>query len=158
MAHTAYIKMIGETQGCITQGCNTDDSIGRKAQISHTDEATVLACNYSLEKEADQVRKTLSALTITKPIDKASPLLGLAFSKQEKIQCEIRFYRTNDKGHNENHYTIELVDAVIAHLSFNQPHVLISGDEDMSEDIALRYKDIVWKHNITGTQGYERWE
>lgn len=84
MAHTAYIKMIGETQGCISQGCNTDHSIGRKAQISHTDEATVLACNYSLEKEADQVRKTLSALTITKPIDKASPSSWPCFFKARK--------------------------------------------------------------------------
>ena len=50
MAHTAYLSIIGKTQGCISLGCNTKDSIGNKAQESHNNEITVLACNYTLTK------------------------------------------------------------------------------------------------------------
>nr|AKN39068.1 Secreted protein Hcp [Vibrio sp. FF_307] len=95
---------------------------------------------------------------VTKPIDKSSPLLGNAFSKKEHLQCTLNFYRTNEQGYNENFYSIELVDALISTLSFDQPNVLNSGDEDMSETLYLSYRDIIWKHKIAGTEGYETWE
>lgn len=152
MAHTAYLKIIGKTQGLISQGCNTKDSIGNKAQESHSDEITVLACNFTICKHGGA-----GEVFISKPIDKASPLLGNAFSKQEHLQCEIQFYRTNEQGYNEQFYTIELVDALISTLSFSQPNVLQTGDEDMSEELALTYRDIIWKHKISGTEGYETW-
>ncbi len=153
MAHTAYLSIIGKTQGSISQGCNTKDSIGNKAQESHSNEITVLACSFTLSKHGGSAE-----VVITKPIDKASPLLGNAFSKQEHLQCTLKFYRTNEQGYNENFYTVELVDALIATLSFDQPNVLNSGDEDMSEVLHFSYRDIIWKHNISGTEGYETWE
>lgn len=152
MAHTAYLKVIGKTQGLISQGCNTNDSIGGKAQDAHKDEITILACRYSLERHGG-----LTKMMLKKPIDKASPLLGNAFAKQEHLQCEIRFYRTNEQGYNEQFYSIELVDALIQSLSFEQPDVLSMGHEDLNETLGLTYKDIIWKHNLAGTEGYETW-
>ncbi|HFQ4989592.1 TPA: type VI secretion system tube protein TssD [Vibrio vulnificus] len=73
MAHTAYLSIIGKTQGSISQGCNTKDSIGNKAQESHNNEITVLACNFTLSKHGGPAE-----VVITKPIDKASPLPPLA--------------------------------------------------------------------------------
>ena len=153
MAHTAYISIIGKTQGSISQGCNTKDSIGNKAQESHCNEITVLACNFVLSKHGGP-----GEVLVTKMIDKASPLLGNAFSKQEHLQCTINFYRTNEQGYNENFYSIELIDALISTLQFNQPNVLQSGDEDMSEELSLSYKEIIWKHKISGTEGYDSWK
>ncbi|MCW8335886.1 type VI secretion system tube protein TssD [Vibrio paucivorans] len=153
MAHTAYLSIIAKSQGCISQGCNTKDSIGNKAQESHANEITVLACHFTLSKHGGPAE-----VAITKPIDKSSPLLGNAFSKQEHLQCTLNFYRTNEQGYNENFYSIELIDALIATLSFDQPNVLTSGDDDMSEVLHLSYRDIIWKHKIAGTEGYETWE
>ncbi|MCG9724459.1 Hcp family type VI secretion system effector [Vibrio brasiliensis] len=153
MAHTAYLSIMGKEQYCISQGCNTKDSIGNKAQESHKDEITVLACNFTLNKNGKPTE-----VAITKPVDKSSPLLGNALSKQEHLQCTIKFYRTNEQGYNENFYTIELVDALITSLSFDQPNVLTSGDENMSEIFHLTYRDIIWKHNMAGTEGYQTWD
>lgn len=153
MAHTAYVKIVGKSQGCISQGANTKDSIGNKAQSSHKDEITVLACDFSGSRDGGA-----GELTFTKPIDKSSPLLGVAMSKGEHLQCSINFYRTNEQGYNERFYTIELVDAVINTLSFNMPNVLQSGDEDISEAISVTKRDIIWKHNIAGTEGYDSWK
>ena len=153
MAHTAYLSITGKTQGSISQGCNTKDSIGNKAQVSHQDEITVLACDISLSKLGGDAE-----VVITKPIDKSSPLLGNAFSKQEHLQCTINFYRTNEQGYNEKFYSIELIDTLITTLSFNQPNVLSSGDEEMSESVSFSYRDIIWKHKISGTEGYDTWE
>lgn len=153
MANTAYLSIIGRKQGSISQSCNTKDSIGNKAQESHRNEITVLACNFTLSKHGGPAE-----VVVTKPIDKSSPLLGNAFSKQEHLQCTLNFYRTNERGYNENFYSIELVDALISTLSFDQPNVLSSGDEDMSEVLHLSYRDIIWKHKAAGTEGYETWE
>lgn len=153
MAHTAYLSIIGRKQGSISQGCNTKDSIGNKAQESHYNEITVLGCDFSLNKDGGD-----ALVSITKPIDKASPLLGNAFSNEEHLQCTINFYRTNEQGYNEQFYTIELTDALIKIISFNHPNVLTTGDEDMSEEISLSYRDISWKHKKAGTEGYQIWE
>ncbi len=157
MAHIAYLSITGKTQGPISQNCNTKDSLGCKAQSSHRDEITVLATSYFLEKDPANVHGANNFISITKPIDQSSPLLGNAFSKQEHLQCEIKYYRTNEQGYNEHFYTIQLADALITNIAFNQPNVLSSGDEDISEEITFKYRDIIWKHAISGTEGYESW-
>ena len=128
MAHTAYLTINGETQGLISSGCNTQDSMGNKCQSSHVDEITVLSTEYSMVKQPGGGGKSNAPIVITKSIDKASPLLATAFSRQEYMDCTIKFYRTNDRGGNENYYTIELKKALIISCNFSQPHVIFSPD------------------------------
>lgn len=157
MAHIGYMTITGKTQGLISSGCNSKDSVGEKAQSSHLNEITVLACHHDMSKFHADMPKENGAITITKPIDKSSPLLGSAFSKQEHLDIEIKFYRTNASGSNEHFYSIELVQAVVSGLSFSQPHANFSNDEDLNEQVSFRYKDIIWKHLISGTEGYDIW-
>lgn len=158
MAHLAYLTINGKTQGLISSGCNSQDSIGSRHQIDHLNQITVLACEHSLQKHNHQHRKSHDALRITKPVDKSSPLLGTAFSRQEILQCDIHFYRTNDKGYNEHYYTIRLMDALLSGINFVHPHSSSESGLEAYEVISLRYRDIVWIHPTAGTEGYDAWE
>ncbi|EJB8454535.1 Hcp family type VI secretion system effector [Vibrio parahaemolyticus] len=157
MSHLAYMKITGKKQDLISKGCNSHDSIGSRAQIEHLDEISVFASQHDLSKFSPNTPKENGAFTITKLIDKASPLLGSAFSDQEHLECEIYFYRLNDAGFNQLFYTIKLHQAVVSSISFNQPHVNFSSDEEIHEVISFRYKDIVWEHKVSGTEGYDIW-
>jgi len=157
MAHTAYLTITGETQGLISSGCNSQDSMGNKCQMSHVDEITVLSSQHNMNKSSGASGKMHSPVTITKYIDKSSPLLASAFARQEYLDCSIKLYRTNDRGGNENFYTIELKKALITSCNFSQPHTISAHSEDIHENISLSYKEIIWKHNVAGTEGYDSW-
>jgi uncharacterized protein len=158
MAHVAYIAINGEKQGMISSSCNTKDSMGNKYQETHTDEITVLECSHLMTKDPQQHSKEHSPISITKNIDKASPLLATAFAKQEHIDCTLNFYRTNEQGYNEKFYSIELKKAVISSLRFMLPHTVQENEQEMYEELELSYKEIIWNHNVSGTMGYDNWD
>lgn len=158
MAHLAYIKITGSHQGLISSGCNGYDSLGSKGQAAHYDEITVLQCSHSMAKR-NNIGKFHLPITIKKYIDKASPLLVTAFARQESLECELYFYRTNDKGYNEKFYIIKLVKALVAGLSITQPDTkdTVKGEEELYEELSLSYKDISHEHVNAGTSGYDFW-
>ncbi|RQW62157.1 Hcp family type VI secretion system effector [Vibrio viridaestus] len=158
MAHVAYLSITGKTQGLISRGCNTQDSLGSKFQSNHTDEITVLSCHHSMSKFGGGHRKSHNPLVITKNIDKSTPLLSTAFSKGEKLSCKLSFYRNNEQGFNEHFYSIELVDAVVVGSEFSLPHTINSHGDEMHEIISLSYNQIIWTHKISGTEGFDSWE
>lgn len=43
MANISYLSLSGETQGLISAGCSTLDSVGNKAQPEHKDQIMVYA-------------------------------------------------------------------------------------------------------------------
>ncbi|TFH89094.1 Hcp family type VI secretion system effector [Vibrio ouci] len=157
MAHNAYLTIIGERQGSISNGCNTKDSIGGKAQEAHANEITVIATEHALAKHQGQHGNHHNPITITKLVDKSSPLIATAFARQEHLDCALNFYRTNEQGYNEKYYTIELKKALITAINFSQPHTILSHDEEITEQISISYRDIIWKHNVAGTEGYDNW-
>ncbi|SHO58052.1 type VI secretion system tube protein TssD [Vibrio quintilis] len=158
MAHLAYLTLKGEKQGLISSGCNTKDSMGNRYQETHTDQITVLACQYSLSKLPHQHGINHDGIQITKPKDKASPLLATAFAKQEHLEGTIDFYRTNEQGHYQKFYSVAFQKAVVSSVSDLTPHVIHSSGEEMHEVIGFRYKGVQWEHFPCGTLAYDGWE
>jgi len=158
MAHVAYLSITGKTQGLISKGCNTLDSMGGKYQESHSDEITVFSCHHSMSKFGEGHRKAHDPIIITKNIDKSTPLLATAFAKGEKLSCKLNFYRNNEKGFNELFYTIELVDAVVVGAEFSLPNTVSSHGDEMHGIISLSYNQIIWTHQLSGTEGFDSWE
>ncbi|MDW6003967.1 type VI secretion system tube protein TssD [Vibrio mangrovi] len=158
MAHTAYITLRGAKQGLISGGCNTKDSMANRYQENHTDQITVLACDFSMYKDPHQHSLSHDAIRITKSIDKSSPLLAMAFARQEYLEGTIDFYRTNEKGYNEKFYSVALQKAVISGISSESPHSILSSGKEMSETISLRYQGIQQEHLICGTMAFDGWE
>ncbi len=55
MANISYLSLSGETQGLISAGCSTLDSVGNKAQPEHKDQINGLCVNaFHLKKSKCQ--------------------------------------------------------------------------------------------------------
>lgn len=50
MSNLAYLTINGKTQGSISAGCSSLDSIGNKAQIAHLDQIMVYAVTHSMSR------------------------------------------------------------------------------------------------------------
>ncbi|WP_016589119.1 type VI secretion system tube protein TssD, partial [Yersinia pestis] len=81
-----------------------------------------------------------------KPIDKSSPLLGVAISENERINVVFYFYRVNSAGQLELYYEVKLTDASIVDITSVYPHSIDNNEMIPYEKIQLKYKSIAWDH------------
>lgn len=158
MANHGYMSINGKSQGMISAGCSTQDSIGNKCQDGHRDEIMVLSFNHNLLNEGNLNVPTHGPIIITKNIDRASPLLAVALSKREELNCIINFYRIAPSGRQQKYYTVEIRGCVIANLNIEVPHAVLLNDVQAEEHLSLRYREIIWTHHLAGTSGYSTWE
>ncbi|AZD08945.1 Secreted protein Hcp [Pseudomonas chlororaphis] len=157
MANHGYMTITGKTQGLISAGCSTQDSIGNKCQAAHTDEIMVLSYSHNMINVGNINKPTHSPITVTKNIDKSSPLLAQALSSREEVTCSISFYRISSFGYQEKFYTVEISGGIIADLTVEMPHIVLQNDAEPQEHLAIRYRDITWTHHVAGTSGHSSW-
>jgi len=167
MPTPAFIKIVGEKQKDITDGALSEDSVGGLRKRDHENEIMIHAFNHKIERPSDPNSGTLTGLaihgplTITKVIDKSSPLLYNALVRGETLTtCEIKLYRTNTNGEQEHYYSINLEDAIIVEIDSIMPHC---QDPNMKnyihmEKVSFRYQKITWSHEISGTLGDHSWQ
>lgn len=157
MANHGYMTITGKTQGLISAGCSTQDSIGNKCQTGHTDEIMVLSYSHNMVNIGNINKPTHSPITITKNVDKSSPLIAQALSSREEINCIISFYRVSSFGMQEKFYSVSISGGVIADLTLEMPHALLQNDAEPQEHVAIRYREITWTHHSAGTSGHSTW-
>lgn len=157
MASHGYMTITGKAQGLISAGCSSQDSIGNKCQVGHTDEIMVLALNHSMANIGNIKHATHGPIVITKNVDKSSPLLAQALTNREELKCTISFFRTSQYGAQEKFYTIELQGGQIADLMLDLPHAVLQSDAEAQEQLSIRYRRIAWTHHLAGTSGVSYW-
>ena len=157
MPTPAYLSIEGETQGPITQGTLTADSVGNIWQRDHQDEILVEAFKHNLTVPSDPQsgqptgQRVHKPLTITKVYDKSSPLLYNALTSGEKLpRCEIKWYRTSETGTQEHYFTTQLEDAIIVDITAYMPNCQDPGQAHFThlEDVSFTYRKIIWKHEV----------
>lgn len=154
MANPVYLTLNGELQGLISSGCSSMPSIGNKAQIAHQDQIMVTSLSHGLSR-AQNVNH--QELTITKPVDKSSPLLGKAISENECLTCDFVFYRTNRFGINEPYYKLKLANARLSNIGLTVPHTINDSPGQAEESVSFTYESINWEHSVAGTSAYSLW-
>lgn len=157
MANQGYMTISAEKQGLISAGCSAQNSIGNKCQTDHLDEIQVLAFAHDMFSTGNSKHATHNPVVITKNIDKSTPLLAQALDQREKLNCVLDFYRVSAYGTQEKFYSLELRGAVIVSLSTSVPHSVLENDLEPQEEVAIRYRDILWTHHLAGTSGYASW-
>ncbi|CAM3605412.1 Hcp family type VI secretion system effector [Rahnella bruchi] len=155
MANLIYMTLTGEKQGLISQGCGTYDSMGNKYQASHQDQIFLLALTHSTHRAQNVCHQPVS---VTKLVDKSSPLLGVAIANNEKLQCNFDILRTNKTGMNSKYYSIELRDAFLIDVSLNFPHSVDHNGAEAEETLIFTFNSITWQHHQAGTSGYSFWQ
>lgn len=154
MANLTYLTLNGQMQGLISAGCSSQDSIGNKAQTAHNDQIIIQELTHGI---ARQQNVNHQMLTITKPVDKSSPLLNKAISENEVLSCEFDLYRTSRTGTNELYYKIKLTNARIADIQLGIAHAVNDSDAQPEESVSFIYESISWEHCIAGTSAYSLW-
>lgn len=155
MANPVYLTLNGDLQGLISAGCSSLASIGNKAQLKHVDQIMVLGMSHGISR-VQNVNHL--AITIQKPVDKATPLLNKAITENECLTCDFEFYRTNRFGINELYYKIKLIKARIANIRLSVPHTITDSGSQPEETISFTYESITQEHCIAGTSAYSLWE
>ncbi|MDI2141601.1 MULTISPECIES: Hcp family type VI secretion system effector [unclassified Pseudomonas] len=157
MANPGYMTIKGKTQGLISAGCSTAESVGNTFQTAHTNEIMVLSYSHNMANAGNINHPTHAPVIITKRLDKSSPLLAQALANREEVSCRISLYRTSPQGQQEKFYSVSIDGAVLVDLSLDLPHAILQNDAEPQEQLALRYREIRWVHHIAGTTGYASW-
>ena len=118
MSNCTYLTITGKTQGLISAGCSTYTSIGNRFQAGHADQILVYSSQHDITRE---MNVNHHPMRITKPLDKSTPLLLVAISNNELIQCVLDYYRTSQYGTQEKFLTIKLTDATLECISSTNP-------------------------------------
>lgn len=155
MANSIYLTLNGVKQGLISAGCSSLDSIGNLCQACHTDQIYIYELNHSITREQNVSHHPI---VIVKPIDKSSPLMGIAISNNERLDGSIDIYRTSQNGAQELFYTIKLTNITITSINVFYPNSLTHNDSQPQESISLKYESISWQHHVAGTSGYSIWD
>lgn len=166
MPTPAYMTITGETQGAITAGTFTADSVGNIWQEAHQDEILVQAFNHNVTVPTDPQsgqptgQRVHQPLIITKVYDKCSPLLYEALTRGEKLtECVIKWYRTSPQGVQEHYFTHTLTDALIVDIKAYMPNCQDPSSASFThlEDVAFTYRMIAWEQVVSGTSGSDDW-
>ena len=166
MANPAYLKLVGKKQGLISKDAFTEDSVGNIYQEGHQDHIFVYSLSHNMSLPTDiqsgqpTQQRVHSPLSITKPIDKTTPILAGSLSAGEMMElCEIYWYRTSAHGTQEHFFTTRLTDAVIISITTNMPNTQSEETSHIppTESIAFTYRKIEWEHLASGTMGSDDW-
>lgn len=158
MANLIYLTLNGEMQGLISAGCSSLDSIGNKAQLTHCDQIMVMGLSHGLTRQQNVNHQML---TIIKPVDKSSPLLGKAISENECLSCDFSFYRTSRTGMNECYYQLKLINARISSIHLHVRIPLMIAKDNQRNRLNLLMNQLAGNialpeqaHTVCGMSGF----
>jgi type VI secretion system secreted protein Hcp len=166
MPTPAYMSVEGITQGLITGGAFTEESVGNVWQEGHEDECLIQAFQHNVTLPRDPQsgqpsgQRVHKPVTVTKVFDKASPLLYQALTSGEQLtKCEIKWYRTSPAGTQEHYFTVTLEDAVIVDMKSYMPNCQDPKNAGFThlEDVSFAYRRIQWDHVPGATSGSDDW-
>jgi type VI secretion system secreted protein Hcp len=154
-----FATIEGSSQGLITEGAFTPDSVGNIYQDGHENEALVKSVSHNIKVARDSKaglptgQRSHQPFVITKLVDKSSPLLYNAITKSETLpKVEIKWYRTGYNGKIENYFTATLEDAVIVDILSD-----IDSEGAHIERVSFAYRKILWRHEKASTSGEDDW-
>jgi len=148
-ALNAYLTLKGEKQGVIQGGVTQK---GRENKI------LLIAYNHEIKVPVDVAtgqtagRRQHGLFTITKEVDRSSPLLYQALATNEAFpQFELQCWRATPTGLEQQHYTIKLTNARVVGIRQQMPN---TANPDLKryetyEEVSFSYQTITW----TWTEG-----
>lgn len=158
MALNSYLKVKGQKQGDIKGSCDIDP---------HIDSIEVWGYSHEVVSPRDAAshaptgKRQHKPFTITKPVDKASPLLMTVLVNNEAItEFELKIYRPSPTGAEEEYYKVQLKNASIA--SIRQESLNNKYPENMAhpyrEHISFTYQEIIWTWVPDGIEAEDAWQ
>ena len=166
MPTPAYIAIEGKTQGKITQGAFTADSVGNIYVEGHEDQMLVQQVDHIVTVPTDPQSGQPAGQRAHKPfkficaLNKAVPLMYNALATGEVLpKVVVDWYRTSVEGKQEEFFKTTLEDAIIVDMALAMPHAQDPSSSDYTQllQVSMSYRKIVWDHTVAGTSGSDDW-
>jgi len=166
MNNPIFISITGSTQGLITEGTFTPESVGNSYQKGHENEALIKGFSHNINIPRDPQsgqpsgQRIHEPLVISKIFDKCSPLLYNALTKGETLtEVELKWYRTSYAGKPEHYFSIVLEDAVIVDIDsiMESEEGQVKTQVAPLERVSFAYRKITWRHEVASTSGEDDW-
>ena len=166
MPTPCYVSITGKTQGNITAGAFTADSVGNIYVQGHEDQMLVQEVKHIVKVPTDPQsgqpsgQRAHQPLKLTVALNKAVPLLYNALASGEMLpKVELKWYRTSVEGKQEHYFTTTLEDATIVSIDLVMPHCQDPDKREFTQllELSLAYRKINWEHGIAGTSGSDDW-
>jgi type VI secretion system secreted protein Hcp len=158
MALNAYLTLTGETQGKVEGSCT---QAGREGLMEI----------YGFSHEVISPRDAASGLptgkrqhkpvSVTKPIDKATPLLMNILTNNENITAwRLDFWQPSRSGKEFQYYTIELLNGSVASIRAEMLNNKYPENmkHEVREHLAFCYQKITWTWQDGGISAEDDWE
>jgi len=163
MPTPAYLTIKGTSQGLITAGALSRESVGNAWQKGRENQILVQAVGHgiSVPGGVQSGRRMHKPFVITKVMDKSTPLLYNAVRDGEALTlCRLDWYRPSHSGGLEHFFTTELTGAVIVDVELVMPHCQNESTAHYTqlESVHIAYQNITWRHEIGGTSGWDMWQ
>ena len=165
MASPIYMTIVGERQNKITDGASSEDSLGEACDKDRLDQVMVISYGHVIESPSDQVTGCSSGtcshghVTITKVIDRASPLLMQALTDDDPLtEVNIHWFRTF-KGKPQHYFTTTLENARVVK---KHSYMHNRQDPDLAhfthlEEVSFSYGKIIETHMTAGSEASAVW-
>ncbi|CAJ0557398.1 unnamed protein product, partial [Mesorhabditis spiculigera] len=166
MATPAFISIHGKTQGHITKGAFTADSVGNVYVEGHEDEILAQEIDHQITTPTDPQsgqpagQRVHKPLIFTSSLSKASPMLYQALATGEALPTvEVKWFRTSVDGKQEHFFTTKLEDATVVEIHTVLPHAQDKDNANYTQLIktSLSYRKISWSHVVAGTEASDDW-
>lgn len=146
----------GEEQGKIEGSCELEE-------LENT--ILVQAFDHVVEIPTDERgvasgRRVHRPITITKEIDKSTPMLYQALCTNELLtDVTLNWYRLDGAGDFELYYSMEMQNAFITRIHPWVPNVLEPRNSALKhmEDVSLSYEKIIWTWEEDGIEYEDQW-
>ena len=166
MPTPCYISIEGSTQGPITQGAFTAESVGNIFVEGHEDEMMVQAFDHTVTVPTDPQsgqpagQRVHKAFKFTVALNKSVPLMYNSLAAGELLPTvTLNWYRTSTEGKQEHFFSTVLTDAIIVNIDCKMPHCQDGQSQDYTQlvEVSMAYRQIDWSHEISGTSGADDW-
>jgi type VI secretion system secreted protein Hcp len=158
MALHAFFTTEGDTQGNIEGGCDISP---------HEGKMEIWGFNHEISSPRDAAsglptgKRQHKPFTITKAVDKASPLLMAVLVHNENLpKWKLEIFRPSATGAEEHYYTVELVNANVCNIRQEQLNNKYAENmqHPFREHISYTYQAITWTYVDGGVTADDDWK
>lgn len=167
MSTEIYLSIEDAEGNLLTEGASAKESIGAYYKTVHEDEVSVFKLNHKVILPTDNKVGAITSMrrnegvTITKLIDKSSPLLFNLLGKPTELECMFEFFRASDitnEGEPELYFTMFLESAKIVSMETVSPDRMMPEHDHIQahEILTFTYGSNTWEHPVGSTTALDK--
>lgn len=165
---TMIYMSVENPDGCLTEEACSKESVGSFFQEEHDEECLVMAYDHKVCVPTNTLTGQITGtrkheyLTVTKFVDKSSPLLMQEVTSPSELEVVLRFFRTPDEtsaGEPVEYYNITMSRAKIVSIRKISPNILDAQNDGYTpyEEVTFTYGQLQEEHIVCGTSVLDDW-